>query len=179
MPDIEKYIKDHLDEFGSNEPEPGHFRRFEDRLAKESAGMRPLHSRSTLMRIAALIVVLVTVSVFIFDFATRQFRESFAGDGNTSELPLEIREAEQYYDNITTTQIATLNHLAAHHDDAGRVSSAALKEIQGLDATIDELKESLTASPGNERIMDAIIRNQQMKETILNTIIARLSQANK
>ena len=34
----------------------------------------------------------------------------------------------------------------------------------------------LAASPGNERIIEAIIQNQQMKESVVNNIIAQVSQ---
>ena len=179
MPNLEKFIKDHLEEFDSFEPEPGHFKRFEDRL-KAQPGLKPsVHNRWMMLRIAALIIILITVSVFVFDLATREIRERFAAEKQGAELPLEIREAVRYYENQTDMQVATLHKLAAHHEDAGALNASALKEIQSLDATTNELKKSLSENPGNEQILDAIIRNQQMKESMLNTIITQLSQSEK
>jgi hypothetical protein len=179
MTNLEKYIKDHHGEFDSHEPEPGHFKRFEDRLAARPELRPSRHNRSLVLRIAALIIVLVTVSVFVFDFATREFRERLAAERQGVELPLEIREAVQYYDSQTKTQMATLNKLAVNQEDAGSLNSSALNEINILDAATDELKKSLAENPGNEVILDAIIRNQQMKENMLNTIITQLSQYRK
>ena len=179
MQNLEKYIKNHLDEFDSGEPEPGHFKRFEDRFAEQPVLKSSGRDRSLLLKIAALIIILITVSVFVFDFATREIRERFAVEKRGSELPVEIREAVQYYDNQTNTQIATLHKLAANREDAGTLNASAVKEIQSLDATTDELKKSLAENPGNEHILDAIIRNQQMKQTMLTNIISKLSQSIK
>ena len=179
MQKLDKYIKDHLDEFDSCDPEPHHFKRFEDRLAEQPVLKPSGRDRSLLLKIAALIIILITVSVFVFDFATREIRERFAAEKQGSELPVEIREAVQYYDNQTNTQIATLHKLAANREDAGTLSASAVKEIQSLDATTDELKKSLAENPGNEHILDAIIRNQQMKQAMLTNIITKLSQSIK
>jgi ABC-type Na+ efflux pump permease subunit len=175
MPNLEKYIKDHLDEFDSQEPDPNHFRKFEDRL-KAGAAMKPVpRNRSLMLRVAAIIVILISLSVFLFDFATREIRQKFARDGQGTELPAEIREAVQYYNNQTNTQIATIHKLAATRNDGSTVSESALLEVKNIDSKTKELRESLAGNPGNEHILDAIIRNQQMKEAMLNTIIEQLS----
>ena len=176
MQRLEKYMDDHREEFDTSEPEPGHFRRFEDRLAQQRTTELTVHNRSLLLRIAALVLILVCVSVFIFDLATSEIRQRFAGLKQGMELPQEIRDAEQYYDNQTRTQMAAIGKLAESHKDAGALSASALKEIQNLYNMTNELKESLAKTPGNERILDAIIQNQRMKETMLNTIIMQLSQ---
>ena len=179
MPNLEKYIKDHRDEFDSNEPEPDHFRRFEQRLNGQPE-LKPIrHNRYRLLKIAALIIMLISVSVFVFDFATREIRERFAAEKQGRELPVEIREAVQYYDNQTRTQLAAITKLAANREDASVLNTSALKEISNLDATTEELKNSLAGNPGNEHILDAIIRNQRMKETMLTNIITQLSQSVK
>ncbi len=179
MPKLEKYIQDHIEEFDSHEPDPGHLIRFEQRL-KEQHALEPVgYDRMLVLKIAALIIILVAVSVFVFDLATREIRDRFASGNQGTELPLEIREAVQYYDNQTSKQLAILNKLETNHEDAGAVSNSAFREIRSLDATTEELKKSLAENPGNERILDAIIQNQQMKETMLKTIIFQLSQSQK
>jgi hypothetical protein len=179
MSDLEKYIKDHQEEFDSTEPEPGHLRRFEDRLAEQPGMKLPRFNRPLLLKIAALIIILISVSVFIFEFATREIRDRFAHESQAAELPSEILEAVQYYDNQTITQLATIHKLAFNNSDAEALSSATLKDIRSLDASTDELKKSLAQNPGNEHILDAIVRNQQMKENMLNTIITQISNSKK
>ena len=179
MSNLRKFVKEHRVEFDDTEPSAGHFERFAARLDNQPVTRSLTSNRSQMLKIAALIIVLITGSVLVFDFVTRGIREQFAAEKSGTELPLEIREAAQYYDNQTSMQIATLHKLTAIHEDAGALNASALKEIQSLDATTSELKKSLAGNPDNERIFDAIIRNQQMKETMLNTIITQLSPSKK
>ena len=179
MSNLRKFIKEHRVEFDDAEPSAGHFERFAARLDEQTVKRSLARNPSQILKIAALIIVLISMSVLVFDFATREIRERFASQKAGTELPLEIREAVQYYDNQTSRQIATLYKLAAIHEDPGALSATVLKDIQSIDATTDELKKSLAGNPGNERIFDAIIRNQQMKETMLNTIITQVSQSKK
>ncbi|MEI7724162.1 MAG: hypothetical protein WCK09_03610 [Bacteroidota bacterium] len=179
MPNLQKFIRDHQSEFDDAEPSAGHFDRFAARLDALPVTRPVARTRSQMLKIAALILVLISVSVMVFDLATREIRDRFAMAKQGSELPLEIREAVQYYDNQSGKQMATLQSLTANHADAVALNASALKEIRSLDATTNELKKSLTENPGNERILDAIIQNQQMKETMLNNIITQLSPSKK
>jgi hypothetical protein len=136
-------------------------------------------NRSLLLKIAALIIILITVSVVAFEFVTREISNRFAIEKEGTELPLEIREAFQYYDNQTSVQMATLSKLAQRREDALALNTSALNEIRSLDAITSDLKQSLSENPGNELILDAIVRNQQLKETMLNTMITQISQSGK
>jgi hypothetical protein len=179
MSEIQKFIRENREKFDDSEPLSGHFERFAARLNEQPAMQPRTSHRSPVLKVAAIIVVLISVSVFIIDFATREIRERFAIDDNSNELPAEIREAMQYYENQSNTKIATMHQLAANRQDADALNASAFNEIRSLDATTSELKKSLAENPGNERILDAIIQNQQMKETMLNTIISKLSDSKK
>jgi hypothetical protein len=179
MSQLEKYIINHRDEFDTGEPHPGHFTRFEDLLAAQTVVKQTRSIRPMLLKIAALIVIMITVSVFVFDLATSEIGDWYAGKGKGDQLPPEIREAVQYYDNQADAQIAALHQLAANHPGAGALSASAVKEIQNLDATTDELKQTLATNPGNEQILDAIVRNQRMKETMLNNIIKQITHTKR
>lgn len=175
MTDLEKFMVDHRDEFDAYEPAQGHFERFGQRLASKPV-VEPALRQPVMLKIAAIILLMITVSVFVFDLAGRAISDRFASGRQGGELPLEIRQAVQYYDNQTDTQLAALHKLAALQHEPGGISEAAVKEIRDLDAATAELKKLLAGNPGNERILDAIIQNQQMKESVLNTIISRVSQ---
>ncbi len=174
MSDIEKFTREHHDEFDTFEPEAGHFERFESRLQQQPV-IRIGHHRSAMLKVAALILILISVSVFAFDFATREIRNRFASGKTGSELPVEICEAVQYYDNQTNAQLLALSKLTSGNTEALKISESAIKEIRNLDDATADLKNNLSASPGNEHILDAIIRNQQLKEIMLNNIINQLS----
>jgi hypothetical protein len=177
MSDIEKYFIRHQNEFDSYEPDSGHFERFELRLKEQQTILRSGQSRSTILKIAALILILISVSVFVFEFATREIRNRFSSEKSFSELPAEINEAVQYYNNQTNMHLGAIRKMAASNSEALSLSTAALKEIRNLDEATNDLKQTLSLNPGNEQILDAIIRNQKMKDSILNNILKQLSQS--
>ena len=176
MSDLEKYIIDNKEDFDSTEPPPGHFGRFESRLNGHAVKAEPEIGRAMLFKVAAVILVLITGSVLVFDLVTKEIRERFASEKPGSEIPAEISEAVQYYDNITNTQLGTLHTIAATQQESGVALASAASEIKEIDAATEELKKLLADNPGNERILDAIIQNQQMKQSVLNTIISKIEQ---
>jgi hypothetical protein len=176
MGKLEKYISDHRNSFDSDEPDSGHFNRFEERLQKQHGNAPVRANRAVFLKIAAAILLLISISAVMFDFVTKEFRDYFSTTKAGSEMPAEVREAVQYYDNKTNTQIASLCQHVPNQDECRSLSLEAAREIRILDDNTEELKESLILNPGNEHIIDAIIRNQQMKEAMLATIIERISK---
>jgi len=179
MSELEKYIQEHQQEFETFEPDPGHFDRFISRLNEQPVILKPTGNRSVMLKAAALILILISVSVFVFEFATNEIRERFASGRPGTELPLEISEAVQYYDNQASAQLGALNKLAANNAEALSLTESAMKEIRSLDQATADLKQTWSGNPGNEHILDAIVRNQQMKGIILTNIIHQLNQSNK
>jgi len=179
MTDLQKFISDHRTEFDDLEPDPDHFRRFEKKLKKLPASRTLTSNRHQMLRIAALILVLISVSVFVFDLATREIREWYGTQTSRLELPKDVDEAIQYYDNQITQQLGEIRKLAGENTAGREVSASALKEIGMLDDNTNELKRCLLQNPNNERLLAALIQNQQMKEGILSNIVTKLNSIHK
>ena len=177
MSDFEDFIRKNRDEFDSLEPDSGHLTRFRSRLEAQQPAYLPQRNRWIMLKIAALILILISITVFVFEFATLEIRERFSSSKPDTELPAEIREAVQYYENQTNTQLKELKSLVANNSEAQSLSENAISEIRKLDISTTDLKKTLSSNPGNEQILDAIVRNQQMKEVILANIIKQLSQS--
>jgi hypothetical protein len=176
MTDLKKYINEHRDEFDDAEPAPGHSERFRALLDNRPVSVKPGINRFAMLKVAALILLLITVSVFLFDLAGREIRERFISEKPGEELPAEIRDAVQYYNDRETAQLGKLDKLAAAHKGNEKVRESANQEIRKLNDATAELTKMLSENPGDQRILDAIVQNQQMKEAVLNTIINQLSQ---
>ncbi|MEI6436941.1 MAG: hypothetical protein WCP32_19115 [Bacteroidota bacterium] len=179
MSNLQKFIREHREEFDDSEPSNDHFERFAALLDEESETNIPARNRSQMLKIAALILLLIGLSAIIFDFATQQIRTRFSSYQTNSELPDELRDVIRYYDNHANVQLAALGNLTVGNKDAVALNESVLREIGILDALTAELKINLKDNPGNERIEAAIIRNQQMKESILNTIINEISNKSR
>lgn len=179
MSDLEKFIRDHREELDSSEPGPAHFKKFETLLQKQPIILHTGIHRSMMLKVAALILVMITVCVFVFDLATKGIRDRLMNQNAGTELPLEVKEAVQYYDMQVAERFGQLHKLASSSEEARILNSNAFREIQNLDVSTDELKRSLAENPNNERILAALIQNQQMKEGIMNNIINQLTQVRK
>jgi len=185
MNDLEQYLRDHREEFDTDEPRPGHLRRFEERLdglhKKQGTGLRILPGLTRpvlLLRIAASVLVLVTAGTILFTLNPRGIREQFASAASTGELPQEVREAMRYYDDQAASMIESIHRIAATRPDDGDARALAAGELQSIDAGIVELRRTLAADPENEQVLDAILRSQQMKQEVLSSLLTQLSRVN-
>jgi len=84
----------------------------------------------------------------------------------------------QYYNVIEDKKISQIDVLAVSDDEATRVKKMALKELQILEEDRTELETEYTLNPNSERIMNALLLNQQKRAAILDRIINTLNQIN-
>jgi len=179
MSDIENFIRNHRSEFDDIEPKPGHVQRFEARLNVDNTGRIVGINRLFLLKIAALLLLLITVSVFVFDLKTRSVRSRLGIEVASAELPSEVKEAMQYYDGQAIQQMNEIDKLAGTGQQAKDLNMTARRELQSLDDNTTALKKAFSENPNNERLIAALIQNQQMKERVTNTILAQLHQLKK
>jgi hypothetical protein len=176
MDKLEKFISDNRESFDDTEPMAGHFSRFEEKLA----GLQP-HSgvpvnRAFLLKIAAGLLVLLTVSVYIFDFAANRFSGIKEGESKSASISAEIQDAMNYYDEAASSKLGQINQLACCGQDTKKVYSMASNEMQNLNTSSEELQKALADNPGNERIQAAIIQNHQMKEKVMNQMVKQMKR---
>ncbi len=175
MNNLDKLIREHRDRFDDTEPLDGHFERFSEKLGgMEQRSSAP--SRFGLLKVAAVILLVITGSLVVFDMATRSIRERFTASESGFGMTSEMTEAVQYYDAKAFAQLKEVNKLVNDQAEAGRINEDALKEIQALDENTRDLQKSLAENPNCERLQAAVIQNQQMKEGIMNTIVSHLKK---
>ena len=178
MDKFEKYVAENRNLFDDSEPPEGHFDRFRDKLEGQPVARIEM-SRSLLLKIAAGLLILLTVSVFIFDFAMNRIRNNFQNNASAKELPADLQEAVNYYDGVAASHLNKIRKLACCGQDSRSLYSMASGELDALDANARELKKACENNPGDERVQSALIRNQQMKETVMNNMIRQMKSAKK
>jgi hypothetical protein len=174
--DLEKLIQENRDQFDSMEPLDGHFERFSERLGLSDEKIIAPSSRFSMLKVAAVILVIITGSVIVFDLATRSIREKFASTVAVKQMPEELSEAVQYYDARATAQLREVHKLANSPEQAVIINEDAVMAMNNLDEDTRELQQSLAENPNCERLQAAIIQNQQMKEGIVNNIVNTLNK---
>ncbi len=179
MDDLQKYVKENRELFEDSEPTEGHFARFEEKLGSQFDHHRLGMNRSFLLKIAAGLLILLTVTAFLFDFAAQKIRNFAQNNTSGKELQTELQEAVTYYDNAATNHLNKIQKLACCGQDSRKLYSMASGELDALDANATELKNTLKGNPDDERVQSALIRSQQMKETIMNNMIRQMKNAKK
>lgn len=179
MDKLEKFVNENLDLFDDSEPHAGHFARFEKKLDKATGHNQSHMNRGLLLKIAAGLLILMMVTVITFDFAAQRIRNYTQSAVSGKGLPAELQEAVNYYDGLATNHLTRIQKLACCGQDSRNIYSMASGELDVLDANTAELKKTLNENPGDERVQAALIRSQQMKETVMNNMIRQMKNAKK
>jgi hypothetical protein len=175
MDKLEKFITGNRDAFDDAEPMAGHFSRFEEKLKGEETPSYPF-SRTFLLKIAAGILVLLTVSVYIFDFAAHRATRSFAAESLGATVPSEVQDAINYYDDAATSKFVKIRKMACCQQDTTKIIAMAKREMNRLDASAADLKKAYDENPGDERVQAAMIQNHQMKEKVMNEMVKQMKR---
>lgn len=179
MDKLDKFIRENAGLFDDSEPDPGHFERFSEKLEQE-AGVIPFRvNRNLMLRIAAVILVLITATVLIFDLGMKRLSKSFETVNPGTGLTGEMQDAIFYYNGQTSSRLGEFNKLACCGEEKVHLNSMVSSELNSLDANIAELKHALQQNPDNERLQAALIRNQQMKNQVLDNMIRQMKKIRK
>ena len=138
MDKLEKFIIENANLFNDSEPEPGHLKRFGDKLDRES-GMANFRIRNNVMlKVAAAILILITSTVFVFDFLTNRISDAVEIRSSATGLTDEIQDAMKYYDGQTKTRLGEFNKLACCGEEKNQLNTMATSELNTLDANITD-----------------------------------------
>ena len=145
---LEKYIMKHRDAFDDAEPSQNLWSEIDQKLDKKKTNF------SVVWKVAAVLFLVSTI-VLLFD---RQ-EDSMSGP----VLSQEFMEAEDYYVSMIAQRRQLITEKLTPEQE-----EAFLSEINDLDSMYLELKKTYEVNASNERIMDAMINNLQLRLDILN-----------
>jgi hypothetical protein len=163
MIDLEKHIRSQKALLDTDLPREGHEVRFMQKLERP---VRKADFRRTLQIAASIAVILVSSLVLI--------RQNRSGSKIADqEIPAQILEADQYY----ATQVSQrYDEIRAFDFEDSEEKTVLLDELKDLDAFHQQLMNDLEANPGDERVINALIRHYQLKLEVMDQIIIQLNQ---
>jgi hypothetical protein len=176
MDKLDKFIRENAGLFDDSEPDHGHFGRFSEKLDQDSRITAFRINRSLMLKIAAGILVLITATVLIFDIGMKRLSKSVEMVNTGTGLTNEMQDAMFYYDGETSSRLGEFNKLACCGEEKVNLNSMVSSELNSLDGNIAELKHALKQNPDNERLQAALIRNQQMKNEVLDNMINQMKK---
>ena len=174
MDSIEKLIKSKRDLFDDAEPASGHFERFAFKMEREPVKKGFHINRPLILKMAAVCLLFITATLLIMDFRSQHQGFLKGNVSNNSTFSAELDDAMRYYDGRTSLRMGEFKKLACCGEEQSRLRNMIELEMNALDASTIELRRSLQENPDNERVQAALIKNQQMKEQILDNVIERM-----
>jgi len=158
---LEKIIIDNRINFDTLEPDDKHLERIEAKLNNFNKNNN--YSFAYLLKVASVTILITLSSLFIYNNLK-------SGNNKTlSNISPEYQDVEQYYMAQVNNRINQINELNVK--DNKKQKELLKKEFTELDSVYKSLQKELKTNPNDERVINAIINNYQMKIDILSNII--------
>lgn len=160
MKSLEEIVLRHKESFDDLEPNEGHFERFESRLNKQKTKTVEIKI-NVLIRVAAAVLILISGAIWII---INQTSKTVPYNGYTQE----IQEVEYYYSTLVSEKMSQIKQ---YSNDPELKEKLIQEEFNELDSLNNVLQKELKTTPGDERVINAIISHYQTKVEILNQIL--------
>jgi len=173
---LEKFIKDHRDEFDDLTPDPAIW----DKIGKREPEKPSMNWTAILLRVAAVVVIFVSAYIFI-DYllkpdTSNKIAKNEMLNPEDADMARELMEAQYYYSSRIDERKEEFYCLTVNNTGLRKDIDA---ELVDLDKTFAELKDDLKDNADNEEVILAMIRNYRLKLEILDEILKRLRAADK
>jgi len=169
MNELGDLIKKNKSFFDKDEPDAGHFERFENKLLKMKQRKSLLQRSYQAVRIAAVVVLVVISSIWIFEKLYPNNNNKIA----LGEISQEYKEVEFYYTQLYQNKLDELNKVKTI--DPELEAELIKNEFKELDSIYNTLQKELGNNKEDERIINAMIGYYQTKVELLNQIIHQLN----
>ena len=168
MDKIEKMIKENRELFLDKEPGKGHFERFESRLAKQNGRRKTIKLTYRISRIAAVGLLMIMSSLWAYnEFFSPELKYMTLGD-----VSQEYQEVEFFLTSQIESKYDELKSLDFSEDQAFKDNM--LLEIDQMDSVYTSLEKEMGTNPGDERIVQAMIKHYQTKLSVISEILNKL-----
>ena len=168
MNNLEKQIREQRLLLDSDRPREGHEDRFRQKLERlpGQAPVRRIRFRHAI-QVAASLAIILTSSILLV--------RSNQGDDKLAkeEIPEAIVEANVYFASQVDARYDEIKEFEFNDQEE---KDLLLKELQDLESYHKQLMKDLEANPGDERVVNALIRHYQLKLEVMDQIITQLNQ---
>ena len=175
---IEKIILKNLEELNNNEPQEGHFERFEAKLKLQNKKKKV--TLNVVWKVAAAVVfVLLAVNQVAIYMSPDKAGNKIANSNNDfslSSVSEEYQEVEIYYTNAIDAGLTQWNVLNNEGFISAEEQQMMDTELAEFEARFKDLQEDLAANPNDERVINAMLEYYQTKLGIINMIVNKLEE---
>lgn len=156
---FEKFIIENRESFNDETPPNSLWNSIDKRLEKKTS---PFHG---MWKVAAVLFLLSTVYLII---------DKYTQSSEGPQLSQEFVQAEDYYTSLISQRKQLIKEQLSPEQE-----QQFLIEIDQLDIMYEELKNTYKTNASNERVVDAMINNLQLRLDILNKQLEILENINR
>ena len=168
MENLEKMISENRELFMDQEPKIGHTDRFEQRLTKQNKRKRNLQISFKISRVAAVGLLMIMSSMWAYNEFIKP-EDQIMTLGSVSQ---EYQEVEFFYTSQIADKYNELQNSTIIDDNLYKESM--LQELNHMDSVYTNLQKEMIRNPGDERIVEAMVRHYQTKLKVMTDILNKL-----
>lgn len=131
-----------------------------------------LHISYSFMRIAAIAIILITAISFAW-FWDQSRVNATPQTMTLADVSEKYKEVEFFYQEQMSVRLTSLE--IADNEQSKQVYNEALQRLNQLNQNYTMLEKDLASNPGNTRIVYAMIKNYQLRITVLETLLNKLN----
>ncbi|MBU2913553.1 MULTISPECIES: hypothetical protein [Reichenbachiella] len=168
---LEDFIREQRDEFDDLEPSEALWRGIAGKLDGSETKSKQSDRYMWLWKVAAVVFVCLSIGLLSERYWTSGVSEEIVA---VEEEPSEdIERVERYYSQLIAERRAEIIIVMKQTDI---VDDQLLHDLDDLDQMYQELKMDLAQNQNNEKVINAMIRNLQLRVEILNKQLKILDQ---
>ncbi|MEZ4999257.1 MAG: hypothetical protein R2727_00715 [Bacteroidales bacterium] len=169
MDKLERNIRNMRQELDRYEPDPSVWDRIE-KIPARRANLGIIVSR------AAMLVLLVASSFFIYSLASRYYSGPVTAGSNPESIQSpELLEAETYYNSRVKSLLLEARPLFTSNPE---LESELMIELSQLDSICEDIRRDLKDNISNQEVIEALIMNYRIKVNMLEDMVEMLKGEN-
>ncbi|MBN2682754.1 MAG: hypothetical protein JXR58_09625 [Bacteroidales bacterium] len=173
MKDLEKIFLENQEAFNSEEPENGHFERFEKKLKSPKKVLRFNYWYS----LAAVFVIVILSVLYAYERVQNSEQQTVELSNEylaLKDVSPEYAEVEFFLASQVEEGMSKIEQIDFFNNPAEK--QMLLDELKAMDSVYTNLQKELNANPNDERIIEAMIQYYRTKVIIMNNIINKFEQ---
>lgn len=179
---LEQFIREHRDEFDSEEPRPQLWKNLRDDIEHQDRHKDKVFHLSFLRWTAAAAIIVMILGMFYY-MSKQQSADNFAAKETTPNEQQDLSKINPAYakEVYHFTQLIEIkqNELKQIEKEHPELYSQFVKDIHKLDSSYQVLRAELSANPDPETLLEAMLQNLRLQADLLNqqlTIIKQIKQ---
>ena len=168
-------LKDLFDglDFDTAEPSQDHEEKFRQKIKRRSIKKTRRNGIISLWLPAISVAAILAVGFFLFQGI---FGSTMTQEPDLANVSPKMRETQNFYSSVIRTELENLKD--QKNPETAPVIDDALKQMEKLEKSYEDLKKDLAQSGQDQRVIYAMITNFQQRIDLLKSVLEKVNTIN-